>query len=533
MRVGELERVQARRWLILGVLCVSLLLVGIDNSILNVALPTMARELGASTSSLQWIVDSYVLVFAGLLLLAGTLGDTFGRRRALVGGLVVFGLGSALSAFAATADQVIATRALMGLGAAFVMPSTLSIITNVFTEPAERARAIALWAGIAGLGIAIGPIAGGILIEHFWWGSVFLVNVPIVVVGAALAVVIVPESRDPRRPRLDLVGAALSVGGLSALVWSLIEAPGQGWMSVMTLGGLALAAVVLGGFLWWERRITDPMLDLDFFRRARFSAGCAGITISYFALFGSMFLVTQLFQFVLGYSALRAGVAMMPIALTIAVVAPLSARIVERIGTNRVVTAGMVSIALGLLALSRATESSPYSAIVVGLLLFSVGIGLVMPPATEAVMGALPPEKAGVGSAVNDATREVGGALGIAIFGSITASMYSHRVSAALAGAPMPAAAAAAVEHSVGEAVEVAHRVGGGSGAALARIAQHAFVDGYGMSLTIAAGLVLLGAVGIAISLPAHGEVVAPLDAIEPVEPFHPVDVLAPTDAPA
>jgi EmrB/QacA subfamily drug resistance transporter len=512
----RVKTVHERRWLVLAVLCFSLLLVGIDNSILNVALPTMARELDASTSALQWIVDSYVLVFAGLLLLAGTLGDTFGRKRALVFGLVLFGSGSALSSFAGTAGQLVATRALMGLGAAFVMPSTLSIITNVFVEPTERARAIALWAGVAGLGIAIGPIAGGVLIEHFWWGSVFLINVPIVIVGAALAVAFVPESRDPRRPRLDLVGAGMSVVGLSVLVWSLIEAPNHGWLSATTVGGLLFAAVVMSAFIWWERRIDDPMLDIDFFRRPRFSAGNAAITVCYFALFGSMFLVTQLFQFVIGYSALRAGMAMMPIAFTIMVVAPLSARIVERFGTKRVVTTGMVLVAVGLAALSRATGSTPYPVISVDLALLSLGMGLVMPPATEAVMGALPPAKAGIGSAVNDATREVGGALGIAIFGSITASTYTSHVTRALRGARLPAAAADAIEHSVGGAMAVANQVGGRSGAALAGIARDAFVDGFGISLAIAAGLVLVGAVAVAFALPAYAatevEVVDPDD---------------------
>jgi len=493
-----------RRWLILVVLCFSLLLVGIDNSILNVALPTLARDLDASTSALQWIVDAYVLVFAGLLLLAGTLGDTFGRKRALVFGLGIFGAGSLLSAFSDSAGQVIATRAIMGFGAAFVMPSTLSILINVFRDPTERARAIAMWAGVAGLGVAIGPIAGGVLIEHFWWGSVFLINVPIVVVGGALTVALVPESRDPKRPKLDLIGAALSVAGLVALVWSLIEAPSHGWLSVSTLGGLALAAAALGAFIWWELRSDEPMLDMDFFRNPRFSAGSAAITISYFALFGSMFLVTQLFQFVLDYSPLRAGFAMIPIAVTVMVVAPLSARIVERAGTKRVVTFGMVVVALGLFVLSRATGSTPYVAIGIALVLLSVGIGLVMPPATEAVMGALPPAKAGVGSAVNDATREVGGALGIAIFGSLTSSSYSSTLRDAMAGVSMPEEAAKAIEHSVAGAMTVANEVGGASGAALARIAESAFVDGYGVSLAVASVLVLAGAVLVGFTLPSR-----------------------------
>jgi EmrB/QacA subfamily drug resistance transporter len=493
-----------RRWVVLGVLCFTLLLVGIDNTILNVALPRLAESLGASTSALQWIVDSYVLVFAGMLLTAGTLGDNFGRRRSLVGGLLVFGLGSALSAFSTSSGQLIATRALMGLGGAFVMPSTLSILTNVFTDAKERGRAIAIWAGFAGLGIAIGPITGGWLLEHFWWGSVFLINVPVVLVSAVLTVVLVPESKDPVEHRLDLAGAGLSIAGLVALVWSLIEAPGNGWLSGTTLGGLGVAAVILGLFVWCELRASEPMLDIGFFRRPRFSAGCAGITISYFALFGSMFLVTQLFQFVLGYSPLHAGFAMMPVAFTVMIVAPTSARIVERVGTKKVVTSGMVLVALGLLTLSRVTADTGYPMIALDLVLLSLGMGLIMPPATEAVMGSLPAAKAGVGSAVNDTTREVGGALGIAVFGSITASTYSHKVAQALGSTKMPDAAAAAIHHSIGEAMAVADRAGGSSGAALARIAQGAFVDGYGLSLAIAAAIVFAGAVLIALTLPAR-----------------------------
>jgi EmrB/QacA subfamily drug resistance transporter len=507
--------VHERRWIILGVLCFSLLMVGIDNTILNVALPRLAEDLGAGTSALQWIVDSYVLVFAGLLLTAGTLGDRFGRRRSLVFGLFLFGIGSALSAFSTTAGQLIGTRALMGFAAAFIMPSTLSILTNVFTDATERARAIAIWAGFAGLGIAIGPIAGGWLLEHFWWGSVFLINIPVVIVGAVLAMLLVPESLDPAKPRIDAVGSVLSIVGLVALVWSLIEAPGHGWLSTTTLGGLLVAGVVLGAFIWWEGRVAEPMLDVDFFRRPRFSAGCAGITISYFALFGSMFLVTQLFQFVLGYSPLRAGVAMMPIAFTVMIVAPLSARIVERFGTKKVVTTGMLLAALGLLTLSRATADTSYVIISLDLVLLSLGMGLIMPPATEAVMGALPIAKAGVGSAVNDATREVGGALGIAIFGSITASRYSHAISEAFGDASMPQAARDAIEHSIGGAMAVAERAGGESGASLARVAQDAFIDGFGISLVIASVIVALGAVAIAISLPARAMDEVPADVEE------------------
>jgi EmrB/QacA subfamily drug resistance transporter len=493
-----------RRWYTLGVLCLSLVLIGLDNTILNVALPTLVRDLGASTSALQWIVDSYVLVFAGLLLTAGALGDTFGRRRALSAGLVVFGAGSVLSAFAGTAGQLIATRAVMGLGAAFVMPSTLSILTNSFRDPKERGRAIAIWAGVSGLGVGLGPVAGGWLLEHYWWGSVFLVNIPFLVAALVLGAFVIPESRDHDAPRLDLVGAVLSVAGLVALVWTLIEAPAHGWLSTTTIGGFVVAGVVLGGFALWESKVADPMLDVTFFRNRRFSAGSAAVTVAFFALFGSMFLLTQLLQFVHGYSALQAGLRIMPIALTLVVVAPNSARLVEWIGTKLVVAGGMVLVAAGLLAASRLGAASDYWQIAACMALMATGMALVMAPATESIMGSLPPAKAGVGSAVNDTTREVGGALGVAVLGSIASSGYVHSIGRLVDGAGVPAAAARAIEDSLGGALAVAGRVGGAPGAALADAARDAFVGGMQTTLVVAAGVALLGALVALAFLPAR-----------------------------
>ena len=349
-----------RRWLALGVLCLSLLLVVLDNTILNVALPTLVDELDASTSDLQWIVDSYVLVFAGLLLSAGSLGDRYGRRRSLFAGMAIFGIGSVLAAFSGSCATLIATRAFMGLGAAFVMPATLSIITNLFTDPKERAQAIAAWAGVAGLGVAIGPITGGWLLEHFWWGSVFLVNVPFIVLALVAGRRLLPESRDPEQPRLDFVGAVLSIVGLTALVWTVIEAPHHGWTDAVTLGGLAAAAAVLGAFIAWERHTDHPMLDLGFFTDRRFSVGTGSITLVMFAMFGSLFILTQLLQFVFGYTALEAGIRMLPIAGTMVVVAPSSAKLVERLGTKLVVGTGMAIIAVGLVLTSSLSPADGY-----------------------------------------------------------------------------------------------------------------------------------------------------------------------------
>src|SRR6516162_1057754 len=341
------SRSYRQRWLILGVLNLSLLVIVVDNSILNIALPTLQKDLGATTSQLQWIVDAYTLVFASLLLTAGTLGDRFGRRGALQFGMIIFGLGSLASAFATTPGQLIFTRGFTGIGAAFIMPATLSIITNTF-PPEERGRAIAFWAAIAGVAVALGPISGGLLLAHFYWGSIFLVNVPICVFALIAGVVLIPTSKDPSNARIDFVGAALSIVGLVSLVYAIIEAPEDGWGSSKILGIFAFAAIVLGVFAWWESHSDHPMLDVNFFKNPRFTAASSGITLIFFAMFGSLFLLTQYFQFVMGFSALQTGCALLPMALTMFFVAPLSARIVEHIGTKIVVATGLAVAAFAL-----------------------------------------------------------------------------------------------------------------------------------------------------------------------------------------
>src|SRR4051794_19430277 len=329
-----------RRWWTLAVLCLSLLVIGLDNTILNVALPTMQRDLDASASQLQWIVDVYMLVFAGVLLSAGSLGDRFGRKRALTFGLAVFGLGSLGSALAGSAALLIAMRALMGVGGAFIMPSTLSILAATFPAH-ERGRAIGIWAGVSGLGIAIGPLTGGWLVEHADWSAIFLVNLPIVVLALAAGRFLVPESRDETAPRLDVAGFALSFAGLSALVWGLIEAPSRGWTDGLVLAAFALAVAVLGAFVAWERRTAQPMLELALFRNPRFSASSAAVSLASFALFGMIFLLTQYLQEVRGYTALEAGVRTMPVALGLVLGGPLSARLAERLGIRAVVPFGL------------------------------------------------------------------------------------------------------------------------------------------------------------------------------------------------
>jgi MFS transporter, DHA2 family, multidrug resistance protein len=504
-RTGSAEERQAhtRRWLVLGVMCLSLLLIVMDNTIVNVALPTLQRDLDASTTQLQWVVDAYILVFAGLLLTMGSLGDRFGRRGALAIGLAVMGTASILSSFANSADQLIATRALMGVGGAMIMPATLSIITNVFTDRRERAQAIAIWSATAGAAVAIGPVTGGWLLEHFWWGSVFLVNVPVVVVALVLGQLFVPTSRDPSAPPIDVPGALLSIAGLVVLVWAIIEGPG-GWTDPEILGAFALAAVLLGIFVVWERRIRFPMLDMSFFRNPRFSAASGAIMLTFFAMFGSLFLLTQFLQSILGYTPLEAGIRLLPMAGVMLVISPLSAKLVERIGSKIVVATGLSVGAVGLIIASRLTAGASYPQVLAALVVLAAGLALVMPPATESIMGSLPLAKAGVGSAVNDTTRQVGGALGVAVLGSVMSSTYGPRVNEAISGLPVSSDQATAIHDQIGAALRAASEIGGEPGRMLADAASSGFADGMSTAFIIGAAALALGAVIVALFLPAR-----------------------------
>jgi len=488
-----------RRWWILGVLCLSLLVIGLDNTILNVALPTLVRDLGASTSQLQWIVDAYTLVFAGLLLTAGSLSDRYGRRTALAAGLVTFGVGSLASAFAGSASTLIFTRALMGVGGAFIMPSTLSILTNVFPAE-ERGRAIGIWAGVSGLGIGIGPVVGGWLLTHFWWGSVFLVNVPVVIFALVAGRLIVPNSKDPAAPRLDPVGAVLSIVGLVSLVFGIIEAPSHGWTDPLILTAFGIAAVALSTFIAWERRSDHPMLNLEFFKNPRFTAANISVTLVFFALFGSLFFLTQYLQFVLGYSALQAGYRVAPIALVLIVVSPIAGRLVNRLGNKVLVTAGMGVVATGLWYLSTLTIASGYGHVLVSIMILGSGMALAMTPATESIMGSLPLAKAGVGSAMNDTTRQIGGALGVAILGSVFASAYTATLQPWLAG--LSANTATAAQSSVGAAIAIGNQVGGVAGIALVTASKSAFIHAMDRGLAVGAFVALVGAVVALLWLP-------------------------------
>jgi EmrB/QacA subfamily drug resistance transporter len=497
------ERAYERRWLILTVLCFSLLVIVLDNSILNVAVPTIVRDLDASNSQVQWIIDSYTLVFAGLLLTMGSIGDRFGRRGALQAGFVLFGLGSIASALATDAPQLIATRAFMGIGGALIMPATLSIITNVFPAN-ERGRAIGFWAGTAGAGAALGPLTGGFLLEHFYWGSVFLVNVPIVIGGLVAGFFLIPTSRDPAAPKLDPFGAVLSIASLTAILYAIIEAPSDGWTSPTILACLAGGLALLGVFAWWETHTDHPMLDVRFFKNPRFSAASGSITLIFFAMFGSLFLLTQYMQFTLGYDPLTAGIRLLPFALTMGITAPLSSKLVERIGTKVTVTAGLTLVTIGLLLMTGLQVDTSYGNLVWRLMIMAVGMGLTMAPATESVMGSLPLGKAGVGSAVNDTTRQVGGALGVAIIGSVMSSVYHDKISSVLTRHPLPTAATEKIRSSLGGAIEVAHSIGGSSGALIEASAKSAFVDGLHLAVLVGAAAAFIGALIAAKFLPAR-----------------------------
>jgi EmrB/QacA subfamily drug resistance transporter len=496
------ERIHRQRWVTLTVLCVSLLVIVIDNTIVNVALPTLVRDLGTSISDLQWVVDAYTLVFAGLLLTAGSLGDRFGRKGALTVGLVIFGGASAAAAFSGSVPALIGARAVMGMGAALIMPATLSILTNVFTDTRERALAIGIWSGVAGIAVAMGPVAGGFLLEHFWWGSVFVVNVPIVVVAIVAGRFFVPQSRNPHRPRIDVVGAVLSIVGLVALVAAIIEAPSNGWTDPLILAGFAVAAVALATFVWWERRVDEPMLNVRFFANPRFTAASLTVTLVFFALFGFIFLATQYLQFVLGYSAFEAGVRTLPFAVAMMVLAPMSSKAVQWVGTKRVVVTGTLVFAAGLVVASTSTVGSGYPRVMLAMLLMGAGMGLSVAPATESIMGALPLHQAGVGSAVNDTSREVGGALGVAIVGSMLSSLYSSNLNSHLP-ASVPGPVRDAADQSVGAALQVSGQLGR-VGLPLADAAREAFVYAMSRASLVTAVVAVLGAIVAWRFLPAR-----------------------------
>jgi EmrB/QacA subfamily drug resistance transporter len=491
------------KWVVLVVLCLAVFVTVLDGTIVNVALPRLSLELDASTRQLQWVVDAYLLVFTGFLLAAGGLGDRYGRKRALITGLAIFGATSAFAGVATDANTLISARALMGIGAALIFPATLAVLTNTFTDPSERARAIGIWSATSGVAVAAGPILGGWLLEHYWWGSVFFVNVPVVIVVGIAAWVLVPESRDHEAPALDWRGLLLSVAAIGALVFTIIEAPEWGWLSISTIAGFGLAIALITAFVAWELHTPHPMLPVRIFRNRRFTAASASITAAFFALFGFIFLITQYFQLIRGYSPLEAGVRTLPVAISIALASILAPRVVVRVGTTRVVSAGLLMMATGFVWVSTASAATSYLEIVGQMILLGVGLGATTAPATESIMGSVSLDKAGVSSAVNDTTRELGGTLGVAVVGSVFSSVYAHALHSGATFGALPPEAQHATEESVGAAQQVAHHLGAGAPAFLTDV-SNAFLSGLSVACLVVAGVAFVGAVIAARFLPAR-----------------------------
>jgi EmrB/QacA subfamily drug resistance transporter len=491
-----------RRLAVLATVCLAVFAINLDTTIVNVALPDLSRQLHASTRDLQWIVDGYNLAFAALVLTAGSIGDRFGRRPALLVGLVGFAAASAAGALVTSAGALVAVRFVMGTCAALIFPTTLSIITNAYPDRSERAKAIGVWGAVTGLGVAVGPVTGGLLLAHFAWPSVFVALVPVALVAAALAALLVPESRNPAEARLDPPGLLTSSAAIGLLVYTVIEAPGRGWTAPATLAGFAAAAASFALFLAVERRRVAPMLDVSLFRNPAFSAASGAVTVAFFALFGFIFLITQYFQFIRGYGTLSTGVRILPVAITIAIGSVLGATLAARLGTRIIVFTGLLLFGSAFAWIAVSPTDVPYLRIVGQMVLMGIGLGLTSTPATESILSVLSPAKAGVGSAVNDATREAGGTLGVAVIGSVFTSIYTHHL-AGTSVAALPHQAAAAARSSVAAAVQVAGSAPAPLSARLLSDVETSFMSGLHLACLVAAGVCWLGALG-ALALPGR-----------------------------
>jgi EmrB/QacA subfamily drug resistance transporter len=492
-----------RRWWVLATMTVCLLVVIMGNTILNVAIPTLQRDLGATHGELQWAIDAYILVFAGLLFTWGVVGDRIGRRKVLLIGLTIFALGSVFAAISDSPLELIGWRAVMGVGGAAVQPTTLAVITNVF-PPAERGRAIGVWAGTAGIAVAGGPLAGGAVLEHFWWGSVFLIGVPVALLGIVGILAVVPESRDPNPGKVDLPGVLLSIVALVSLIYGIIRGgSGKGWTTpgvlIPLIGGLVLLAV----FVWLQRRSQHPALDVSLFRNPAFSAAAVALGLNFFALQGATFYLVYYLQGALGYSPLQSGAALIPVALGMAVMGPRSSTLADQFGAKAVCGTGFLLIALSFAGFQLLDQHAPVWLLLGILTVQGVGMGSVMAPATESIMSVVPREKAGAGAAVNNSVRQVGGALGVAILGSVLAASYSAHLGPAVEALP-PAAHAEASQSLVATLAEVERVQESGdpetarAAADLVETAREAFVAamhitavGTAVAALIAAGVVL------------------------------------------
>ena len=498
----------ASRWSVLAILSFALALISLDNTIVNVALPSLQEELGATTTQLQWIVDAYSVLFAGTLLLAGSLGDRFGRKRVLVIGLVIFGAGSLAAGAAANADALIACRAVMGIGGAFIMPSTLSILVQTFTVPRQRAQAIGIWAAVAGVGVAIGPIAGGALLEHFTWHAVFLVNPPLVVVALILTLRLIPESLDETRPLLDLRGAALVSVGLIALVTLIVELP-DGGFTPFTLTAGAAAVLLLSLFVWWEKRAPRPLLPMTLFEDRVFTVAVSMVGLAYFALMGALFFLPQFLQLVQGLTPLQSGIGMLPGAGGLLLASLLSPRLAERVGTRRTVVTGVLLVAAGMVAMSLVEPMTNYPYVGLALGLTGIGMGLTLPQATNAVLSRVPKERSGMGAAVNDAVAELGGSFGVAVLGGVLAFFYRDRIDDVIASAgdaPAPPEALDAIRESLASATVLIEQLPVDIARPAREVVGEAFVSGMGWALSVGAVVALVGALLAWRFFPRHME---------------------------
>src|ERR1700684_2505200 len=496
-----------RRWWILPVLCLSVFLVVVDNTIVNVALPTLNRHLGASISSLQWIVDIYSLDFAGLLLAGGGIGDRLGRKVTMQVGLIFFGLFSVAAAAAHTTGSLITAPALIGVSAGFISPATLAILTSIFPDPSERQKALGIWGATSGIAVAFGPIVGGALLEHFWYGSIFLVNVPIVIIT-----LIAGQMLIPRLPRLaahpfDVRGVVISTAGVTALVLAIIEGPQWGWAAPATLGCFAAAAVLLTSFTLLELRTEWPLLDVRVFKIPRFTGGALSISVAFFCLFGFIFLITQYFQFVKGYSTLSAGVHTLPFAIVAAIFTPIAAVVALRVGTRLVVSLGVVLMGGGAGGGGfHSTGTTAYwGPIIVAMVLLALGLSSITAPTAEAVMGSVADDQRGAAAGVNNTTRELGGTLGVAVFGSVFASAYAPKIISAFRPLPIPAGPKAEAHQSMAAALAVVAHAPRAARPALDSVAFNAFHSGLQVACIAGAGVAVLGALVAAKLLPGRG----------------------------
>jgi len=494
-----------RSALVLSVLLVAALAINVETTIVNVALPTLNSALGASTRGLQWIVDAYNLAFAALVLAGGTVGDKFGRRGTLIAGLTLFAASSIGAAVCTSTGPLIAMRLLMGIAAALIYPTTLAIITDTFRDPKQRAAAIGVWGAVTGLGVAIGPILGGALLETFWWGSLFLALAPIAVVAAVGTQLFVPASTTQPSARLDRGGLLLSVLMLGTLVYTIIEAPDRGWGATGSLLGFGVALAAAAAFVWWERHLRDPLIDVSLFANLRFSAASGAVTVAFFALFGFIFLITQFFQLLQGYGPLETGVRILPVALSIAVGSVLGTQLaVTRLGTKAVVFTGLLMLAAAFAWVATAGVDVPYLQVAGQMVLLGGGLGLTTAPATDSIMGVVRPEQAGAGSAVNDATRQIGGTLGVAVVGSIFSTLYIRHLSDSELLRTAPESAQVTAREGLAQGLQVAAQSPPSVTAALRDTVSDAFMSGLHAGCLTAAAVCLVGAFFVLAALPAH-----------------------------